>query len=86
MGEVLVTYKIMPKDVEINLDEIINEINKKIKVEKVEKKPIAFGLVALMISTVVKDTAKATDEIEKLLTNIEGVGSVEVVEVTRLLR
>ncbi len=85
MGEVLVTYKIMPESVETDLDGLLSKIKEKINVERVEKEPIAFGLVALKVSVRVEDTGGATEEIEKLLSELAEVGSVEVVEMTRLL-
>lgn len=85
MGEVLVTYKIMPEGVETDLDGLLSKIKEKINVERVEKEPIAFGLVALKVSVRVEDAGGATEEIEKFLSELTEVGSVEVVEMTRLL-
>ena len=85
MGEVLVTYKIMPEGVETDLDGLLNKIKEKIDVERAEKEPIAFGLVALKVSVRVEDTGGASEEIEKFLSELAEVGSVEVVEMTRLL-
>jgi len=85
MGEVLVTYKIMPEGVETDLDGLLSKIKEKINVERIEKEPIAFGLVALKVSVRVEDAGGATEEIEKFLSELTEVGSVEVVEMTRLL-
>ena len=85
MGEVLVTYKIMPEGVETDLDSLLSKIKEKINIERVEKEPIAFGLVALKVSVRVEDSGRATEEIEKFLSELTEVGSVEVVEMTRLL-
>lgn len=87
MAEVLITFKIMPAEADVNIDSVQDAI-KKIKaarLSKIEKEPIAFGLVALKPSFIANDEGGAVDEIEKELKEIEGVGSAEVIEVTRLL-
>ena len=87
MAEVLITFKIMPAEADVNVDSIRDAI-KKIKtarLSKIEKEPIAFGLVALKPSFIANDEGGAADEIEKELKKIAGVGSAEVIEVTRLL-
>ena len=85
MGEVLITYKIMPESIETDLDNLLSKIKEKVKVERVEKEPIAFGLVALKVSVRVEDAGGATEKIEKFLVELSEAGSVEVVETTRLL-
>mgnify|MGYP000406755130 CR=1 FL=1 len=85
MAQVIVTLKIMPKDVEINLDELEKKIRDKINPEKVEREPIAFGLVALKIIKIIPDAGGELEKIENGIKSIEGVGGVEVVGVTRTL-
>ncbi len=87
MAEVLVTLKVMPSDAEADPEAIIEEIKKlrSAQLNRVEKVPIAFGLVSLNASFVVEDAEGGATAIEKEVKNIQGVGSVEVVEVTRLL-
>lgn len=87
MAEVLITFKIMPAEADANIDSIENAIKrmKAARLNKIEKEPIAFGLVALKPSFIANDEGGAADEIEKELKEIEGVGSAEVIGVTRLL-
>lgn len=87
MAEVLVTIKVMPEDAEVNLDGIVQGIQglKSAKLDRIEKVPIAFGLVSLMASFVVEDAEGGANAIEKEVKALPGVGSVEVVEATRLL-
>ncbi len=85
MGEVIVTFKVMPKTVETNLDELENKINEEIKPERMEREPIAFGLVALKVTKLVPEAGGELEKVENKLRNIEDVGEVEVVEVSRSL-
>ena len=85
MGEVIVTFKIMPKAVETNLDELENKIKEEIRPERMEREPIAFGLVALKVTKLVPEASGELEKVENKLKSIEGVGEVEVVEVSRSL-
>ncbi len=88
MAKVVVTMRIMPEDPSINLDSIKGEATKIIeemkgKVGKVEIQPIAFGLNAVMIYFIRDESLGGTSEIEKKLSEIKGVDSVEVTDVRR---
>ena len=85
MGEVIVTFKIMPKAIETNLDELESKIKEEIKPERMEREPIAFGLVALKVTKLVPEAGGELEKLENKLKSIEGVGEVEVVEVSRSL-
>jgi len=85
MSEVLVTFKVMPKGVEINLDQLEATIKEIVKPDQIKREPIAFGLVALKITKIVPDAAGVVDEIEVQLRKIEGVSEVEVTELTKTL-
>lgn len=87
MAEVLVTIKVMPLDADTDPEAITQEIKKlkTARLDRVEKVPIAFGLVSLNASFVVEDAEGGADAIEKEVRALPGVGSAEVVEVTRLL-
>jgi elongation factor 1-beta len=87
MAEVLVTFKIMPEDADTNMDGIVKKIKelKDVRLNNIEREPIAFGLVALKPSFIAADAEGVADKIEDALKKIEGVGGAEVIEVTRLL-
>ncbi len=85
MGEVIVTFKVMPKAIETNLDELESKIKEEIKPERMEREPIAFGLVALKVTKLVPEAGGELEKLENKLRDIEGVGEVEVVEVSRSL-
>jgi len=85
MAKVIVALKIMPKDVNVNLDTLENTIKSEINPEKIEREPIAFGLTALKVTKFVEDAGGQVELLENKLKNIEGIGNVEVVELTRSL-
>ncbi|MFQ6105854.1 MAG: elongation factor 1-beta [Candidatus Hydrothermarchaeaceae archaeon] len=87
MAEVLITLKIMPDDASVNIEAIMKSIKRidVARLNKIEEEPVAFGIVALKTSFVARDEGGAAEKIENSLKNIDGIGSVEVVETTRLL-
>jgi len=85
MANVLVGLKVMPTAVEVNLDELEQKIKSAINPEKIQRQPIAFGLVALVVSKIVLDDGGQTDAIEQKIKSIDGVGEVEIIGVSRML-
>jgi len=84
MGNVAVTFKIMPESPDVDIDRLKNQIRNKIDAQEIKEEPLAFGLVALKVLVVVPDSAGGTDRIEKELSTIKGVASVETEDVTLL--
>ena len=89
MGEVVATIKLMPDSPDIDIAKIKVEVEKSIPEEaelhKIEEEPIAFGLIALNVMVVVGDVEGGTEKVEEALSKIVNVGSVEVVDVRRLM-
>ncbi|MDP6459461.1 MAG: elongation factor 1-beta [Candidatus Hydrothermarchaeota archaeon] len=87
MADVLITFKVMPEEADTDIDTLIRDIRgiKAVKLNGLEKVPIAFGLVSLTSSFVTEDEDGGAEKIEAEIKKIPGVGSAEVVEVTRLL-
>ena len=88
MADIIVTLKIMPESAETNLEEIKSKAAEKIKafggeIGKTEIEPVAFGLKALKIYFVMDEAKGSTDPLEKQIQEINGVNSVEVVDVRR---
>jgi elongation factor 1-beta len=82
MAKVLVTLRIMPKDINVDIQNLKSEILSKIKAS-IQEVPIAFGLRALDVFVLAEDKEGEMERIEKLLKEINGVGEIEVIEVTR---
>jgi len=91
MAQVIITFKIMPKSPDVDLEKVHSEALKKIAgfagegETKKEIEPVAFGLNALKIIFVSDEAKGGTDELENDIKTIEGVNSVEVIDVRRAL-
>jgi len=85
MAQVLVTYKVFPTEVGINLDNLEKSIKKEISPDRIEKEPVGFGLVVLKVSKIIPDKGGLIDSLESKIRSIKGVGEVEVIEVTRTI-
>lgn len=84
MGSVIVNLKIMPESIDVNIDGIIKKIKEiqGVKLNSIEKKPVAFGLFSVNASFIVEDAAGVVDELEDKIKRIEGVQSIEVVDLS----
>ena len=85
MTKVAVTIKLMPESAEMDLDKLEAAVRERIRVHSVSREPVAFGLQALRIVTVVEDAAGGTEPLERELSDIPGVGNVQVIGLARLL-
>jgi len=85
MSGVIVTFKVMPVDTDVNLDMLEAKIREVVGADQVKREPIAFGIVALIIAKMIPDEAGFIDKMEELLRGVEGVGEVETLEVTKAL-
>tara|TARA_Y100000310_G_scaffold244778_1_gene249657 strand:- start:175 stop:450 length:276 start_codon:yes stop_codon:yes gene_type:complete len=88
MAQILLTFKIMPESVDVSLDALETKTKEKIiafggDVLKIEKEPIAFGLVALKIIFSMDEAKGSTDNLEEDLKKEEDIMNVEVVDVRR---
>ena len=78
----------MPQSPETDLSKIEESAKKKIseyegEVGKSEQIPVAFGLKSLNITFVMDEKKGSTDKLEDEASDIEGVQSVEVIDVRR---
>lgn len=85
-------FKIMPESPETNLEDIKQQVKNRIVVyssdgamlHEIKEEPVAFGLISLIV-TIVWPEEKSPDLIEKSLSEIPHVNSIEVTDVRRLL-
>ncbi|MCX8174302.1 MAG: elongation factor 1-beta [Thermoplasmata archaeon] len=86
MGNVSVIYRVLPQDVETNIEKIMEEVKsvmpKDVTLRGMQVKDVAFGLKEVLVAVLMKDEGGKSDEIEKLLGSIPGVGSVDVLDLT----
>ncbi len=92
MANAVVTLRIMPEGVEVNLDKVTKEAESAIDkfvgkhMQKViEVTPVAFGLKAVEIQFMMDEKLGSPDTVADLIGNIDGVQSAEVTNVTRAL-
>jgi elongation factor 1-beta len=86
-SKVVVTFNIMPKSVEIDL----NSLSEKIKTILLkhgefvssELKPVAFGLKSIEIMAIFDESKGSTEPIENEISKLEGINSVKVTDVRR---
>ena len=88
MARVVMTMKIMPDGVEIDLDDLLEKIKSVVPegtdVGAVEMQPVAFGLKAIRMNLVRDESLGGTDDIEEAISAVEGVAQVEVEMVSRM--
>jgi elongation factor 1-beta len=83
MGDVIAVFRIMPDSPESF--ESIKAILSKLKPDRLEEEPIAFGLKALKFTKIVPDEEGTLSKLEDSLNNVKNVQSVETVMVSRSL-
>ncbi len=86
MGEVAMIYRIMPESPE-SMDSIKKELEERVKsvgaeLNRVDEKPIAFGLKALEVAIIMDDKSGKSGELEEKLSSIPGVQSLELVDMS----
>ena len=88
MAKVRILFKIMPDEVDKGTDIIIEQI-KELSLEKnfsvldTKMEDIAFGIKAIKILISTEESV-GTEDIETRITNLENVGSVEILGMTRV--
>ena len=89
MAEVAVQLKIMPGGPDVDLkglrDQIVSRVAQFGRIHSCEERPIAFGLKALLLTVLVEDERGGTEALEKSLSEIDAIESVQAVAVTRML-
>ena len=88
MARVVITLKIMPDDVEVDLEGLFQKIKDVIPegtdVRAHEIVPIAFGLKAIRMNIARDESLGGTDDIEAAISALEGVSQVEVEMLSRI--
>lgn len=89
MGEVLATIKVMPDSPERDLEQLKEAIKSVIpedaQLHEIQEEPIAFGLVALNTQVIVDDGEGGTESTEAALKDVEGIESIQVTGIGRLM-
>ncbi|MFX0108371.1 MAG: elongation factor 1-beta [Candidatus Hodarchaeota archaeon] len=88
MARVIITLKVMPEDIDVDLNDLLERIKSSIPeqtdVRATEIVPVAFGLQALRMNVAREESMGGTDDIEEAIMNLDGVAQVEVEMVSRM--
>ena len=88
MARVVITLKIMPDGIDMNMDDLLERVKGAIPegtdVRANEVVPVAFGLKALRMNVVREESMGGTDDIEAAISALDGVAQVEVEMVSRM--
>jgi len=83
MGNVAIILKMMPESPEVDLGVVRAAILDAVPGTKdIREEPIGFGLSAIRVLVVVPDEEGAPDRVEEAFRAIDGLSSVEIVELT----
>ena len=87
MARLVVRIRILPADAESNLDTVVESIKKSMP-QGMEMKghmmePIAFGLKAIVADFLLDDAEGQMDKLEESIRIVEGVGEIEVTNISR---
>lgn len=88
MARVIITLKVMPEDIDVDLTALLKKIRtavpKGTDVRAHEIVPIAYGLKALRLNVARDESMGGTDDIEAAIQALEGVSQVEVEMVSKI--
>ena len=85
-----IQFKIMPEGLDTNLETLKTKIKTAIETFKsgvfndAKEEPIAFGLKALIV-TIALSEDEESETVEKALSEIEGVSSIELIDYRRVV-
>jgi elongation factor 1-beta len=87
MVRLVARIRILPAEAESNLDSVVRSIKSSIP-QGMEMKghalePIAFGLKAIVGDFLLEDAEGQMDKLEDMIKNVEGVGEIEVMNISR---
>lgn len=92
MANAIVTMRIMPEGLEVDLKKVAAEAEAKIDAfvgksmeKQISFQPIAFGLKAVEIMFMMNESLGSPDAVADTIATIEGVQNAEVTNVTRAM-
>lgn len=86
MGSVVAILRVMPESVDVDLNRLKKDLKTKVKaIQDIGEEPIAFGLKALKIAAIVGDDEGGTEPLEKAISSIPGIASVETIDLNRMI-
>ena len=87
MTTLVARIKLLPEDLSVNLDSLLSNVESNIPDGMTVKshviEPIAFGLNAVIADFTLNDSEGQMDLLEESIKRSEGVGQIEVINVSR---
>jgi len=88
MAKILISYRILPAEVTVDLDKLKTKIKEKLpeysSVHRFAEEPIAYGLTALIAHIIIpEDKSGVLEELEKALQNISEISQIETQTIHR---
>lgn len=87
MARLVVRIRILPAEAESNLENVVESIKKSIpqgmEMKRSSMEPIAFGLKAIIGDFLLDDAEGQMDKLEEAIRSVEGVGEIEVTNISR---
>lgn len=84
MGEVALNYRLMPESPDTDVESIAASLSgvmpEGAELNNHAIKPFAFGLKAIEIMVICPDSGGLSDKVEEILGKLEGIQSVELIE------
>jgi elongation factor 1-beta len=87
MSRLVARIKILPADLDVNLDLLLTKVKSDIpngmSLKSHVTEPIAFGLNSVVADFTLNDSEGQMDLLEESIKKVEGVGQIEVINVSR---
>jgi elongation factor 1-beta len=87
MARLVARIRILPAEAESNLENVIESIKKSVpkgmEMKGSSMEPIAFGLKAIIGDFLLDDSEGQMDKLEESIKSVEGVGQIEVTNISR---
>jgi elongation factor 1-beta len=87
MARLVVRIRILPAEAESDLEEVAKLINKSVpegmELKSSSMEPIAFGLKAIIGDFLLDDAEGQMDRLEESIKKVQGVGEIEVMNISR---